>query len=102
MHKTFATAGLLPIIYVPQPDGTAEVWLRENIEREEDEGGLRLYVADEVRFKTRHPYEYVEEHFDEMWVTAVKAEKSLEERIDELEDQLGAAIDVLLMMSEGE
>lgn len=113
--KTHSYDPIKSVVYCPRRDGSADVWLRENIESEEiysdvgvedaegtkaHPGAITVYSADEVHFKTRHTREYIEEHFDEMWVAAAKAEKPLENRVAELEDQLGAAIDVLLMMSE--
>lgn len=93
------------IVYCSRKDGFAEVWLHENIEetveeRPDEEEPLALYTADETRFITRHSRQYVEDHFDELWIAAEKDSQPLSERITELEDQLGAAIDVLLMMSE--
>jgi hypothetical protein len=48
MQKTYFSTEPEKILYQPQSDGTAEVYLRKNIEQTE-EG----WVADEVQIRTR-------------------------------------------------
>lgn len=103
--RTCSYVPIESVVYCPRKDGSAEVWLHENIEetveeRPDEEETLVLYTADETHFITRHSRQYIEDHFDELWIAAERADQPLSERIAELEDQLGAAIDVLLAMSE--
>ena len=52
MHKTIFSSAPDEIEYRKQPDGSAEVWLRDNIEQAETEDGM-VWQADEVQFTTR-------------------------------------------------
>ena len=51
MEKAFFSTEPDQIQYMPQPDGSAEVWLRANIEQIEMEDGT-AWKADEVHFNT--------------------------------------------------
>lgn len=93
------------VVFCPREDGSAEVWLHEDIRQQtirphDDAEGYDLYTADEVHFKTRHSREYVEENFDALWVAAEKSTQSVSERLNEVEDLVGALIDLELMKEE--
>ncbi len=107
-RKTYSYDPIDNVVYCPLKDGSADVWLHDNIEAEEieppadaesPEPGMR-YTADEVYFKTRHTREYVEEHFDALWVEAEKAEQPITERLNEVEELLGTLIDLELAKEE--
>lgn len=104
MQRVYSMSPLERIAYFAHGSTPADVYLRENIEAVTEQsifgGEVTYWQADEVQLQTLNSLEEVEENFDELWVTAERASRSLEERVTELEDQLGAAIDVLLMMSE--
>lgn len=51
MQKSFYAEEPDRIQYLLQPDGSAEVWLRTNIEETETEDGA-VWQADEVQFNT--------------------------------------------------
>lgn len=63
MDKTFFTERPERMAYLQQGDGTAEVWLRDNIEREETEEGVR-WSADEVMIRTHLSQDEIESQFD--------------------------------------
>ena len=51
MYKAYFTTEPSQVSYIPQADGTAEVWLRRNIREEQTEDGVQ-WSADEVQFNT--------------------------------------------------
>lgn len=74
------------IFYVGYDDGTADVYLRDNIQSVEvksEESTYEQWVADEVHIKTTLAYEEIEPNFDSLWVRAETAAKTLEQRTDE-------------------
>ncbi len=59
------------ILYLPQADGSAEVWLRNNIRlvnRTDGELSWNIWVAEEVMFVTHLTLEEVTTQFDEYFV----------------------------------
>ena len=59
------------ILYLPQADGSAEVWLRNNIRlvnRTDGELSWNIWVAEEVMFVTHLTLEEVTAQFDEYFV----------------------------------
>lgn len=100
MEKTFSTEPLERFTYHPQNDGTAIVYLRENIERDvadsPDGEGMEFWTADEVMTTTTLPADEIEDSFDVLWVKGVTEAKSLEERIGEVEEITGALVALAL------
>lgn len=90
MEKVFSSEPLERFTYHPQNDGTAIVYLRENIEKDfadNPEGdGLEFWKADEVKTMTTLGIDEIEDSFDELWVRGITESKSLEERIGEVEE----------------
>lgn len=86
--------------YRPRESKGAEALLRENVTQEEFTdrfGELRTrYVADEVAMETELSEAEVIERFDELWVAAEAADSTLEARVAELEDMLGAVVELAL------
>lgn len=70
------------IMYMPLPDGYADVWLRKNIRSEtDDDGTVGGWVADEVYLHTDKSRADVESDFDSFFAT----ERTSAQRIEELE-----------------
>ena len=80
------------ILYQPLPDGTANVYLRKNIEQAErstfnqgQEETQTVWTADEKNVKTKLSKDDVEANFDLLFLTANFPEPTLEERMAVLE-----------------
>lgn len=84
MQKTFFTNEPEAILYLPQADGRAEVWLRKNIEMVETEDGP-MWEADEVQIHTRLSEEEV----------LAQADMYFEEEIETTIEDLVEALDIL-------
>lgn len=99
--KTESNVKLDKILYMPLPDGLADVWLRENIEEVEvdtGEGKQTVWTADEVYFRTAKSQEEIEANFDEIFAAGGTGEVfdeepeetgevlSLSARVQEIED----------------
>lgn len=80
MQKTYYSGEPTQIVYFPQDNGVAEVYLRKNIEKTEDG-----WCADEVQIYTRLSEEEVLNQFDNYFV----------EKIETTIDDLVEAIDIL-------
>ena len=83
------------ILYQPLPDGTANVYLRKNIEQAErstfnqgQEETQTVWTADEKNVKTKLSKEDVEANFDPLFLTANFPEPTLEERMAVLESAI--------------
>jgi hypothetical protein len=72
------------MLYMQKPDGSADVWLRKNVEEIEYEGTV-MYQADEVYLSTRLSAAEIEEQFDSYF----------EEEIPVTVEDLAEAIDIL-------
>lgn len=75
------------LLYMPLPDGRADVWLRKNIAQAEQDGQT-VWTAEEVYFRTVLTKERVEVDFDmlfEMGEPPKPAHVSDTERLDALE-----------------
>ncbi len=100
MEKTYSSELLERFAYHPLPDGTAIVYLRENIEKDVvdniDGDGCEFWTADEVMVKTSLPPEKIEENFDALWARAETDGKSVEERLANVEEMLDATMAVVL------
>lgn len=95
MQRTYSMEPLERIAYFAHSGRQADVYLRENIQQETEDGETR-YSADEVHITTDLTREEVEESFDMLWVKAENDAKPLSERLDEVEDLLGMTVDLLL------
>ncbi len=83
------------ILYMPLPNGQADVWLRTNIaqatsETSEDETATgEKWTADEVYFRTTLSMAEIEDDFDNLFetysVTISAATVTTEERLDAIE-----------------
>ena len=91
MQKAYFTAEPDRILYMPQADGSAEVWLRRNINQEEAKEGT-VWTADEVFFKTRLTEEEV----------IAQADKYFIEEPETTIDDLVEALDILTSIVIGE
>ena len=82
------------ILYLPQPDGSAEVWLRNNIRQTEKTDGEMTWLiweADEVMISTHLTQEEVEARFDEYFI-----EPEPTPTIEDLIEALNIMEDILL------
>ena len=82
MQKVYFTAEPDQILYMPQSDGTAEVWLRRNIRQEEAEEGP-VWIADEVSFRTRLAEEEVIAQADKYFIE--EPETTIEDLVEALD-----------------
>lgn len=100
MNKVFSSEPLERFTYHPQNDGSAIVYLRENIEKDfadsPDGDGFEFYQADEVSTTTRLGFDEIEDSFDELWVRGVTESKTLEERLGEVEEITEALVAMAL------
>lgn len=100
MRRVVSYNPLERVAYIERDDEPAEALLRENIAQEEstDRRGCERvrYVADEVAIETELTKAEVAERFDELWVAAEAREAGLEARVAELEDMLGAVVELAL------
>ena len=71
--------------YIPQKDGSAEVYLRKNIEEVDDGEGGTIWEADEVFLKTRLTEEDINGQFDSYF----------EEPIEMTIEDLAEAVNIL-------
>lgn len=57
------------LLYMPLPNGKADVWLRKNIQEipASGEDEAPAWEADEVYFRTTYSKEHVQEHFEELF-----------------------------------
>ena len=83
------------ILYQPLPDGTANVYLRKNIEQAErstfnhgQEETQTVWTADEKNIQTELSKEDVDANFDQLFLTANFSEPTLEERVAVLESAI--------------
>lgn len=83
------------ILYQPLPDGTANVYLRKNIEQaerstfnEDKEEKMTVWTADEKNIQTELSKEDVEANFDQLFLTADFPVPTLEERVAVLESAI--------------
>lgn len=83
------------ILYQPLPDGTANVYLRKNIEQaerstlnEDKEEKMTVWTADEKNIQTELSKEYVEANFDQVFLTADIPTPTLKERVAVLENAI--------------
>ena len=83
--KAYYTNAPENISYMALPNGSADVWLRENITQGEDEAGESCWVVDEVYFRTTLTEEEVTENFDTLFANGgpVVDEETGEEVISE-------------------
>lgn len=89
-----------PILYMPLPDGGADVWIRKNIEAATDNDEW-IWRADEVYLRTDMTLEKVTENFEDLFrALAEEVEKPApEERITALENENKMLTDCILEMS---
>ena len=78
MEKVFSSIELEQVAYFPQPDGTAIVYLRANIERDakdnDDGTGYEFWTADEVEVRTDIAEDEVVDNFDQLWALGEEQE----------------------------
>lgn len=91
MQKVYFTAEPGQILYMPQADGSAEVWLRKNINEKTSAEGT-IWTADEVFFKT---------HLTEKEVIA-QADKYFVEEPETTINDIVEALDILTSIVIGE
>ncbi|MBP3884244.1 MAG: hypothetical protein J6D54_04825 [Olsenella sp.] len=99
MKRVHSSEPLGRLTYHWLDDGTAIVYLRDNIEHltvETDGGTTEEWVADEVEVRVDMSREEVEEAFDQLWVKGETESKPLSQRVEEIEELLDATIAVVL------
>ena len=100
MEKVYSSERLERFTYHPQADGTALVYLRENIEEDyadrPDGESEAFWCADEVVTVTDLAEDEIEDAFDELWVKGITESKTLEERIGEVEEITEALVAMAL------
>lgn len=100
MEKVFSSEPLERFTYHEQNDGTAIVYLRENIEKDvadTPEGeAMEFWSADEVKTVTTLGIDEIEDSFDELWVQGVTESKTFEERLGEVEEITEALVAMAL------
>ena len=85
---------------------TADVWLRKNISQETEtydstETPVTYYVADEVYFRTKQTYDYIEKNFEQIYEEVSKdiplptVNITIDERMDALESAIAELAEVL-------
>lgn len=80
-----------PVMYMPLPDGRADVWLRKNITESRDDMDHICWTVNEVYFRTVLKKSEVEERFEELFANAGEKEpekKDLETRVAEAEQEI--------------
>ena len=100
MERIMSSSALLPVSYHPQDDGTAVVYLRENIEKDAkdnpDGTSYEFWTADEVHGVASLPESEVDAHFDELWVKFANEGRPFSERIAYLESLVDDITGVVL------
>lgn len=90
MQKTYSSERLERFTYHPQADGTAVVYLRDNIEQDvadSPEGeSMEFWKADEVMTVTELGRDEIMENFDALWVKGETEGKTVEQRLAEVEE----------------
>ena len=85
---------------------TADVWLRKNISQETEtydstETPVTYYVVDEVYFRTKQTYDYIEKNFEQIYEEVSKdiplptVNITIDERMDALESAIAELAEVL-------
>lgn len=69
------------IMYMPLPDGSADVWLRRDIRSETSEDGTEGWIAEEVYLHTEKSRDEIARDFDAYF----EPERTAEQRIESLE-----------------
>lgn len=90
------------VTYEPQPDGTANVYIRKNIESydeacqspDQEAVTVKKWRAEEKNFVTTATKEYVDAHADELFYSKGDA-PTLEERLAAAEDTIAALMDLV-------
>lgn len=82
----------IAMLYMPLPNGGADVWLRKNIEQKADDEGGTYYTAEEVYFRTNEPQSEIEENFEEYFAGNLPKPPAPQITVDERLSALEAAI----------
>ena len=85
--------------YMKLPNGKADVWLRKNIQQEENDEGV-FWSADEKYIRTGLTLDEVNAQFDALFDAEPVTPLTDSERIAQLEQQNAMLTDCLLEMSE--
>lgn len=85
--------------YMKLPNGHADVWLRRNIQQEENDEGV-FWSADEKYIRTGLTLDEVNAQFDALFDAEPETPLTDPERIAQLEQQNEVLIECLLEMSE--
>lgn len=96
------------VAYEPQPDGTANVYIRQNIESYDETrqgpgqeaAAVKKWRAEEKNFVTTATKEYVEAHADELFYSKGDT-PTIEERLAAAEDTIAALMDLVASMEGG-
>lgn len=78
------------ILYMPLPDGRADVWLRRDIRQEDTDEGSKAWAAEERYIRTGLTRAEVEARFDALFDAPEEepeTPKTPEERIEALEQE---------------
>ena len=106
MVTSYSTIKYNPVDVYVLYGGIRRVLLHDNIRQVEmqveRDGGTEsatMWVCDEVEFVTsdsKHTKEYVESHFDEVWVLAETQSTSIEKRLEEVESIVSTLVNVTM------
>lgn len=99
MERVHSSGELGRFTYHWLDDGSAIVYLRDNIEHVTVEGEGETYeewVADEVVTRTDLPIGDIEENFDALWVKGETESRGIESRLAAVEELLDATMAVVL------
>lgn len=99
MQRVHSSEPLARYTYHWLDDGTAVVYLRDNIERttvETEEGVSEEWSADEVVVETRLGVDQISQNFDALWVMGENRDRGLEARMATVEELLDATMAVVL------
>lgn len=99
MQRVHSSEPLRRFTYNWLDDGSAVVYLRDNIEEvtvESEEGTYKEWIADEVVVETTLCVDEIEENFDVLWVQGENRDRGIEARLATVEELLDATMAVVL------
>lgn len=65
------------ILYMPLPDGMADVFLRQNVHQETDEDGAEIWTAEEAQFRTSKTRDEIVKDFDSYFTPQLTTEQQI-------------------------
>lgn len=65
------------VLYMPLPDGMADVFLRRNVRRETEEDGTEIWTAEEAQFRTARTRDEIAKDFDSYFTPQLTTEQQI-------------------------